>query len=123
MMKKLKTLVALVEQAKESGCEVLKESDIYLLTGAYQEEYDRLCDLEDLVGEESENYIPIERHDLGGAFWMQAGCDGIFYLGMTMEEVYETLSGDGVIDQYAHLFGNKTLGKKELDYLATIEAD
>lgn len=122
-MKKFKTLIALVEAAKKSGCEVLNELDIYLLTGAYQEEYDRLCDLEDLVGEESEDYTPIKRHDLEGAFWMQAGCDGIFYLGMNMEEVYETLSEDSVIDQYVHLFGSKTLSKKELDYLATIEAD
>ena len=122
-MKKFKKLLTLVDQAKESGCEVLKESDVYLLTGAYQEEYDDLCDLADSFGEESEDYTPIKRHDLEGAFWMQAGCDGIFYLGMNMEEVYETLSEDGVIDQYDHLFGCKALSKKELDYLATIEAD
>ena len=43
-MKKFKALTTLMNHAKESGCEVFKKSDIYFLTGAYQQEYDRLCD-------------------------------------------------------------------------------
>jgi len=112
-MKKFKKLISPVQAANESGCEVLKESDIYLLVAAYQDEYDRLC---------NEEYVSKDRYDLEGGFWMQAGCDGIFYLGSTIAEVYETLSKDGVIDQYDHLFGNKPLSPQEVDFLATIQA-
>lgn len=34
-MKKFKALTTLVNHAKESGCEIFKKSDIYLLTEAY----------------------------------------------------------------------------------------
>ncbi len=34
-MKKFKALTTLMNHAKESGCEVFKKSNIYLLTGAY----------------------------------------------------------------------------------------
>ena len=120
-MKKFKKLISLVQAANESGCEVLKESDIYLLVAAYQDEYDRLCNEDDFYREENEEYVSKDRYDLEGGFWMQAGCDGIFYLGSTIAEVYETLSKDGVIDQYDHLFGNKPLSPQEVDFLATIQ--
>lgn len=121
-MKKFKALTTLVNHAKESGCEIFKKSDIYLLTEAYQQEYDRLCDEEDLYGEENEYYVSKERYDLKGGFWMQASGEGIFYWGMTMAEVYETLNEDSVGDQYGHLFGDKPLSPQELDFLAIIQA-